>query len=225
LGSRLAASNNAATFAAAVCFGVLDIHAFTDGNGQLARILTNWALRRAGLPFVINLFATPAQRREYVTAIEVTRRNLSIVARGSVDEETLLDVTARAGLLLPLERLIVDQISRAVEECILLVAEKSLLVADEQEEGVARRFLRETAVAKSCLICLENVPKVNIATLCCGNAVHLNCMARWLGDNNTCPQCRNGLPSLPPPVASPAGNQNTTETGEETYEYPNDATA
>lgn len=215
LGSRLDGVDRAATFAAAVCFGVLDIHAFTNGNGRLARISTNWALRRAGLPFVINLFATQTQRREYVTAIEMTRRNLSIVARGSVDEETLLDVTARAGLLLPLEHLIVDQMSRAAAECSKLVAEKSLLVADEQEAMAARQF-REKAAAGTCVICFDDFP--NVATLCCGNAVHLNCMAKWLGENNSCPQCRADLPPLPPRVAAPPDNLGSTETETEDFD-------
>jgi fido (protein-threonine AMPylation protein) len=219
LGSRLLDSNGAATFAAAVCFGVLDIHAFADGNGRLSRISTNWALRRAGLPFVINLFATPAQRREYVSAIEMTRRNLSIVARGNVDEETLLDATAHSGLLQPLECLIMDQISRAAVECGKLVAEKSLLVSEEQEARVARQF-REKAAAGTCLICFDNFP--NVATLCCGKAVHLNCMAKWLSDNESCPQCRADLPSLPPRLAAPADNQDPTEV--ETEDISDDTT-
>jgi hypothetical protein len=40
-----------------------------------------------------------------------------------------------------------------------------------------------------------------MSTLCCGNACHLNCMAKWLSTQsaqpNTCPQCRSELPSLP----------------------------
>jgi fido (protein-threonine AMPylation protein) len=219
LGSRLVGNNSPVTLAAAVCFGVLDIHPFADGNGRLARISTNWALRRAGLPFVINLFATPAQRREYVTAIETTRRNLSLVARGNVGEETLLDVTARSGLLLPLERLIMDQASRAAAECSKLVAEKSLLVSEEQEAKAARRF-REQAADGSCLICFDNFP--NVATLCCGKAVHLNCMAKWLSVNDSCPQCRADLPPLPPSLAAPADNQNTTDV--ETEDFTDDTT-
>ena len=34
--------------------------------------------------------------------------------------------------------------------------------------------------ADCCMICHEQGP--NIATLCCGAAVHLNCMAKWLAD-------------------------------------------
>ena len=34
--------------------------------------------------------------------------------------------------------------------------------------------------ADCCMICHEEGP--NIATLCCGAAVHLNCMAKWLAD-------------------------------------------
>ena len=37
---------------AVIVLGVLDVHPFTDGNGRLTRILLNWVLKRAGVPFV-----------------------------------------------------------------------------------------------------------------------------------------------------------------------------
>lgn len=192
----------AATLAAAILFGILDCHAFTDGNGRLARIAIHWAFQRlSGLPFSFNLFATPAQRRDYVHAIQETRRNLSCVTRGDVPEEVLVDVMARTGLLLPLVTLIVHQCCLAVQECNKLVAEKSALAVDEHEAQAARTF-RERAAAGTCLICLDENP--NVATLCCGKAVHLNCIAQWLSSRSSCPTCRAELPSLPPRVAAPA---------------------
>ena len=44
------------------------------------------------------------------------------------------------------------------------------------------------------MICLDEKP--NIATLCCGNAIHLNCCAEWLSGNNKCPICRHEMPSI-----------------------------
>ena len=49
----------AITFCAVVFMGIIDTHPYSDGNGRLARIAFNWALKRAGFPFVIHLFATP----------------------------------------------------------------------------------------------------------------------------------------------------------------------
>lgn len=43
---------------------------FPDGNGRLARILLNWALAKRGLPFVVGLCATEAQRAAYIHAIK-----------------------------------------------------------------------------------------------------------------------------------------------------------
>ena len=51
------------------------------------------------------------------------------------------------------------------------------------------------------MVCLEGAP--NIATLCCGGAVHLNCLAEWLSSHETCVQCRAPLPRLPPRPAAP----------------------
>jgi hypothetical protein len=190
-------------------FGILDIHPFVDGNGRLARIAANWALRRAGLPFCINIFATPAQRQMYVHAITMTRRNLCLVARGHVPQETMVDIMARSGLFSSLVQLVVEQVSRAVSECNKLVAEKAALAVDEREAKAARQF-REKAAAGSCLICFDENP--NIATLCCGKAAHLNCIAQWLSSRNSCPQCRKELPSLAPRVAAPAAPQQEDDT-------------
>ena len=45
-----------------------------------------------------------------------------------------------------------------------------------------------------CFICLDDRP--NIATLCCGKAVHFNCMAKWLKEKSSCPQCRENFPDF-----------------------------
>lgn len=209
LESRLDTTNSSpVTLAAAVMMGLLDVHPFCDGNGRLARIACNWALRRAGLPFCINLFATPAQRREYICAIQTTRCNMRIVARGNVSEETLVDCMSKSGLLSPLVHLILEQVSRAVLECNKLVESKSALASDESQAKAARAF-REKAAAGTCLICLDERP--NVATLCCGKAVHLNCIAQWLSSRNSCPTCRTELPSLPQRETTSEANNNAID--------------
>lgn len=196
-----------AVYAAAVHFGVLDIHPFSDGNGRTARIAANWALDRAGLPFLVQLFATPAQKNEYRQAILQTRRNLSLVGRCSggagdnndtelvVGEEALMAAMQSAGALSPLVDLILDRMAKAITEFQKLLKEKSSLASEEAEARAARMY-RERAALGTCIICFDEKP--NIATLCCGRAVHLNCIAEWLSANSSCPQCRGDLPSLPP---------------------------
>ena len=79
-------------FAAVAMFGIIDIHPFIDGNGRLSRIVANYALNKQ-LPFAINLFATPAQRNEYVVALERTRHVLSLnCAYGDVSRDDLVQV-------------------------------------------------------------------------------------------------------------------------------------
>ena len=68
------------------------------------------------------------------------------------------------------------------------------------------------AAAGECFICLEDKP--NIATLCCGKAVHFNCMAKWLRQNASCPQCREKLPNL-----DASDDENSTSSDDE-IRYP-----
>ena len=188
-------NTNFVVFAAAVLFGILDIHPFSDGNGRLARLCCNWALAKAGVPFVVCLFATPAQRKEYSRAIEQTRCNLSLTKRGTgVTNESLHQAFQSAGYLAPLVQLLVDRLTKTIAEFEKICEESSAKASEEEEFKAAKRF-RERQAQGSCLICFDEKP--NIATLCCGKAVHMNCMAQWLSSKNSCPQCRAELPELP----------------------------
>ena len=195
-------------FAAAALFGIVDIHPFADGNGRLTRIVANWALRRAGLPFPVNLLVTPAQRKEYVSAIEATRAATDLVYRGIEDEKedmgrnqdggttassARLDALRTTGCFSSLVRLFADRMSRAYAEFRREETEKASL-ASEEAEARAARAAREKAAVSDCIICFSEKP--NIATLCCGKAVHLNCIAEWLGSNESCPVCRRTMPKL-----------------------------
>ncbi len=96
--------------------------------------------------------------------------------------------------------LTLDRVNRAVIECNNAIAEKSRLESEEIEARAAKRF-RDVAAAGSCLICMDDNP--NIATLCCGKAVHISCIVTWLSQKHECPHCRISLPSIArsPPVA------------------------
>jgi hypothetical protein len=91
--------------------------------------------------------------------------------------------------------LLAEHTSRAWEELEKLHQRRSTESADE-ERAAAVRAHRRTSQSRSCLICLEENP--NIATLCCGAACHVNCLADWLsnGSASTCVQCREPLPRL-----------------------------
>lgn len=186
------------TYASAIFFGLVDLHPFGDGNGRLARLLSQGALRQLGLPFCVNWFATPAQRRDYVLAILLTRRNLTLVYRGSNvgnATETIRDCCKATGLYRPLVSLLFDRVAKAIPEFVQIQKDKQASAAEHDEARAARRA-RERASQGSCLICFDDHP--NIATLCCGKAVHLACIAQWLSSNATCPNCRGNFPALPP---------------------------
>jgi hypothetical protein len=192
--SPLPVGLQAALFAAAVYFAVVDTHAFSDGNGRLARIAGNYALRRFGFPVPIHLFATPAQRKECVRATMLTRRNLTLLSRGEVDRDVLIEAYRAAGAFTPLLRLFVDRMDRAVAELTRLVHDKQR-VSHEEAQIQAANLFRQGAAASTCLICFDDAP--NVATLCCGKAVHFNCLAEWLLAKSSCPNCRGDLPALP----------------------------
>ncbi|KAG7364173.1 filamentation induced by cAMP protein fic [Nitzschia inconspicua] len=178
-------------YAAVAMYGIVDIHPFLDGNGRLSRIVANYALKH--LPFPINLFATPCQRAEYVLALEQTRHVLSISGKGDVTTDQLLQVVKFSGIFDSLTTLLMDRVAKAALECKKVWQEKSGMAAEAAEARAARR-VRERAAQGTCIICFDDRP--NIATLCCGKATHLNCIAEWLSGKNTCPICRSEMPSI-----------------------------
>jgi len=186
-------AQNIAIFAATVLFCIVDVHPFSDGNGRLSRIALNWALRRANVPFVVNLFATQQQKHDYTLSIRKTVKQLYLKAWSASDSQ-VLSAYRTSEVFLPIVAHVLSRWTRTVEELNKLVEEKRLLQT-EQEQARAARLYRDKAAQGNCLICFEEQP--NIATLCCGKAVHLNCIAEWLSQNSTCPQCRNELPRLP----------------------------
>jgi fido (protein-threonine AMPylation protein) len=215
--SRESSGLAAVTLAAAVLFSIIDVHAFADGNGRLARVALNWALRRLGVPFVLHLFATPSQRSEYTEALVKTRRNLALVGRGHCSESDVVYALEEAGAYSPLVELILDRLSKTCAEFEKLVQEKSRIGSEDAELRAAKR-VRDRERAGTCLICFDEQP--NIATLCCGKAVHLNCVAQWISSNASCPACREEFPALTPRVRAPetAYNDDDTTDDDENFE-------
>ena len=182
---------HAILYAAVAMYGLVDIHPFSDGNGRLSRIVCNYALKN--LPFPVNLFATPAQRAEYVLATDKTRHFLSMTTCGNVSRDELLQVIKHTGIFEPLVELLMDRVARAALECDRVWEEKSGLAAEAAEARAVRKA-REKAAQGNCMICLDEKP--NMATLCCGSVSHLNCISRWLAEQNNCPICRSEMPSM-----------------------------
>lgn len=187
-------SLNLVLFVSVALFVLCDIHPFRDGNGRLARIISNFAMVKCGLPFVVNIFATPLQRSEYVRALQMTRRNARIASVGLVSPNVFSSFRRQVGVMGPLLNVLLDRMSKACIECQEVIQEKNKLESENLEAVAAKKF-REKAAAGNCLICMDENP--NIATLCCGKAVHINCMAKWLSNRLECPHCRYSLPSLP----------------------------
>ena len=150
---------------------VSDIHPFTDGNGRLGRIVVNWVLLRCGYPFTIVLCCTPTQRAAYSAATVACRAQRSF---------------------LPFATLLVGALLSAWGELEQSVAaDASKRAASHVAELIKAE--REQMRARCCMVCLDEQP--NVATLCCGAAVHLHCLSNWLSSAAvpTCVQCREPM--------------------------------
>lgn len=202
-------------------YGITDVHPFSDGNGRISRLSCNWVLRRfLGLPFSITLAATPHQRKEYIEALRSARTAIGLIQeRGTYyNHYDNHENRKPAAIFQSLINLLLDRTANALQEVQRILAEKTRAASVDEEDRIAR-LVRERAAAGSCVICLDDNP--NIATLCCGHAVHLNCMAEWLSNNSTCVSCRAPLPQMikpVPPTTVPQYNSdegNTTMTVED----------
>ena len=169
---------------AAALFGLNNLHPFQDGNGRVARVLLNYVMARLHCPFTLSLCPTPVQRRAYSAAIVATRAKATLA---------------------PLQELILSASVQCWEECERQRAERAAAAAESAAERSARAAVtlaRAAARESGCMICLDAAP--NITTLCCGAAVHFNCLGQWLANcaSASCVQCRAELPR---PLARDAG--------------------
>lgn len=146
-------------------------------------ICANWILQRVlGLPFPISIIGNASHSLEYYRAKEATEESISVVQ----SPRTL-------GVFEVLTRLLLDRVARSVLECRGHIEGKARAAAEGGEARIARR-VREQAGTGQCIICLEDRP--NILTICCGQAVHVNCLAQWLRKADSCVACRTPLPAM-----------------------------
>lgn len=182
--------------AAMVLYGICDVHPFNDGNGRVSRIYCNAVLKCSlDLPFPITICATPQQRQEYVNGVRAIHQAMKAVGErlsyGGLSAGSMS--TNSRGALQPIIDMLIARLSHATLQLQTLLEEKARTSKDEEEARIARQ-VRQRSAQGQCIICLENNP--NIATLCCGQAVHLNCIAEWLANGTTCVNCRTPLPRL-----------------------------
>ena len=206
---------NNISLVAIIMFGINDIHPFRDGNGRTSRIFMNMALKRfLGLPFPVTVTAQNYQRREYVDALKECRSRLQRISNGE-------NLAAGQTVFEHLIEVVADRVLHAVVQVNSLIEAKAQSAAADEEARVARA-VREKAAAGQCAICLDENP--NIATLCCGVAVHLNCLSEWLSNQGTCITCRKAMPQIIPravqrqdgPNANASNNDNAEEMTEDT---------
>eukprot|EP00985_Skeletonema_marinoi_P002701 scaffold1113_cov76-Skeletonema_marinoi.AAC.1 len=137
------------------------------------------------------------------------------------------DLTQGQSVFEHLTEFVVDRVLHAVVQMNSLVELKAHSAAVEEEARVARR-VREKAASGQCIICLDEHP--NISTLCCGQAIHHNCLTEWLSNQGTCIACRKAMPKIPrtlqrqdaPPTNANASNDSANETTESTTDTTSD---
>ncbi len=203
---------NSIALAATAMYAINDIHPFVDGNGRTSRIYVNALLKQfLQLPFTITIVATPQQRQEYVEGLREGQRILE--DRGAISPSSGAAVE-------PLINMLMDRIVHAVIGLRALLKERATTALDDEEARIARR-VRERAAQGQCVICLDAHP--NIATLCCGQAVHLNCIAEWLANGTTCVSCRKPLPRLSVPDREPPRENDHTNNSHNAFQVVQDA--
>jgi Fic family protein len=157
--------------AAMISLAFVDLHPFKDGNGRFMRIIVNWVLKRCGLPFQVSICSTLDHRTKYIKAI-----------RDCCDSEH--------PVVAPFAIFLASCCNKDWQE----VGKKQSKAIKEVSDDAVIRKAREDLKESDCLIC--HCPAPNIGVLCCGVAVHINCMNDWLAaaSEPTCVNCRAVLP-------------------------------
>jgi hypothetical protein len=229
---------NAVAMSAIWIYVICDVHPFRDGNGRLSRILCNYVLKQLlKLPFAITLAATPQQRKELIGSLQYGRMRISRLSSLSSTATGTATATAHPlnsvatafaatdpgiPIFQPLVDMLLDRLSNAIHQFQALLGSKSRAAEAKKEAAIIRSYRVQAALGQ-CIICLDDKP--NIATLCCGQAVHLNCIAEWLSNQQSCVSCRSPLPRLmsrqPTTINSRGGEGEdaTTEDTTDTTEY------
>jgi hypothetical protein len=173
---------------------------FEHGNVDLAMIVFQWAIRRAGFPFCVQL-THGTDVSTLSDCFKVACEMLSSVPCGTASNVDVFVVSHFASGIGALIESTIESMAQSIDEFSMTVSKKALCASEESEARVVRKA-REQASQATCIICLDDSP--NIATLCCGKPVHFHCMGEWLSRStaSTCPQCRSHIQSHTPNVRS-----------------------
>lgn len=182
--------------AAIILFGINDIHPFQDGNGRTARMLMNVVLRKIlGLPFPITITATPPHRQEYINELRACRMRFQTLSTKPKRIQHRSSSSDKIGnpIFQNLTVVVLNGVLHAVRQAQSQLESKTKAAAIEEEDKIARR-VRERAATGQCIICLDENP--DVATLCCGQVVHMGCLAEWLSNQGSCIACRKPMRRL-----------------------------
>ena len=170
--------------AAWAAYNLLALHPFPDGKGRLSRAVGNMMLARHGVPFVVSLCASEAQRAAYRTALRDTHLSNDLRTWATV----------------------VCQCVQRGWDALEALWQTQRAQAQEAVAGASARGVRDAARSGCCVICLDDGPTSTL--LCCGSAFHMRCLSRWLVSSGTCPTCRAPVTAEerpePAPVPAPA---------------------
>ena len=164
-------------------YSFLALHPFLDGNGRLGRCFANFVLRRCGFPLYVCLADNEGVRKRYREAI---------VAGHTANGDT-------------------RPLAKHVQDCVTRLWKRADDEWAEQVRTARARAFREQATSETCIICWEARPEV--AALCCGATLHINCMVKSLQRRESCPKCRAVMSALelPPPAAADNTEDNTED--------------
>ena len=75
------------------------------------------------------------------------------------------------------------------------VARRNRVLQQQQVETTIEPNVAEPIEAEDCPICMEKLGKTNCCTTGCGHQYCLNCFVKHVGTKDTCPVCRQKVPS------------------------------
>jgi len=189
------------TIASAFLYGIVEIHPFCELNSCVTQICLNWILRRhTTIPFPIcvdlsSVFtlaektAPITKSDEMYSSFESMRSNMNSYYQRKSSKDL-----KNIGIFQPIMLYLLDQIHKQTTNCMNHLSSKFDRANAQGIDRTIRRARENSIVDGVCVICLGENP--NMATLCCGNVVHMNCLAEWLSRKGSCMSCRKDLPML-----------------------------
>ena len=175
-------------------FGLVEGGPFSEYNDSLAAVLMMRMWKEFNLPLrVSDAFL---RDKDFMEAMDATRSYVSLGPRGTATAEHVERIWKSNAPFLPLVMWLKGFLTKELQ--FFHETLKAAPLPQDHLESVAKTVREQQAKEDECMMCYET--SCNIATLCCGRATHLNCLAKWLqmqpGNSHSCPTCRFELPKL-----------------------------